>query len=55
MFILHRKLLALSALVIMHVALPGELYRCEQIGKNPDENKESDQRCCKQGLGGMTE
>lgn len=37
--ILHRKWLILSALVIMHLALSGELSRCEQIGKNPEERK----------------
>lgn len=53
--ILHKKLLVLSALVIMHIALAGDLYRCEQIGKNPEESKENDQRCCKHDLGGMIE
>ena len=39
----------------MHIALSGELSRCEQTGKNPEESKEHDQRCCKHKLGGMIE
>lgn len=39
----------------MHIALAGNMYRCEQIEKNPEENKENDQRCCKHDFGGMIE
>lgn len=53
--ILHKKLLALSALVIMHLALAGELYRCEQTGKNPEEREVNKERCCKHYFGGMIE
>lgn len=53
--ILHKKLLVLSALFIMHIALAGDKYRREQIEKNPEENKENDQWCCKHDFGGMIE
>lgn len=55
MFILHKiillkKLLVLSALVIMHLGLAGELYRCEEIVKNPEERRVNKERCCKHDL-----
>lgn len=53
--ILHEKLLVLSALVIMHLALSGELNRCGQIGKDPEERKVNKERCCKHDFGGMIE